>query len=87
MPPLNLNTTEANLKLIDAQEQLISIETKLKGKVITDVTKQDAEEIWNLRGLLWEVAHYVDSRSGKLSSQSKTNQERNTKRPSNIDPA
>jgi len=76
MPKLNISPEEASKKYTETLQQMDALVLKFKGRVITDLTKQEAEEIWNLRGLLWEVAHYVNvsTKTRNLPARNKTDQ-------------
>ena len=73
--PQNISVKEAAEKLALMLESARRV-LKLEDKSITELTKQDTEEIWILRMLLWEVAHHVSSKSRRLPAQLKADKER-----------
>jgi len=72
---LKLTEEEANKQMTQAYKIMGPFVNKIFLHDISKLTEADAEMIWKLRGLLWEVAHHVSNKSGRLSTQHKTGQE------------
>jgi len=69
----NITREEANKQLLKAKAIMDANLSKFTD--IAYITETEVEQIWKLRGLLWEVAHHVSSKSRKLHAQHEADKE------------